>query len=111
MGRHRMFDDLRGFIDVVEQIGECRVVENADWDVEIGSITEVVLDRKNPPMLLFNSIKGYPPGYRIVTGAFATPKRILLALGSKDYEQELVDYFRNRMKGGIKPIPPVEIKS
>lgn len=44
-----MFNDLRGFIEAVQERGECKIIENADLDLEIGSITEVALDRADPP--------------------------------------------------------------
>jgi 4-hydroxy-3-polyprenylbenzoate decarboxylase len=106
-----MVYDLREFIKTVEEMGECKRVENAEVDVEIGSITEVVQARPNPPMLLFDSIKGYSKGYRVVTGAVATPNRIALALGPDAAQQKLVDYFRNRLRKGVNPIAPVEVET
>jgi 3-polyprenyl-4-hydroxybenzoate decarboxylase len=52
-----MINDLRDFIKAVQEIGECTVIENADWNLEIGSISEVVGATPDPPMLLFDSIK------------------------------------------------------
>ena len=34
-----VYKDLRGYLDAVEQLGELRVVNGADWDLELGAIT------------------------------------------------------------------------
>jgi 4-hydroxy-3-polyprenylbenzoate decarboxylase len=60
---------------------------------------------------MFNPIRGYAKGWRVMTGAFATSRRVLLALGVEAPGLSLVEYFRKRLKEGIKLIPPVEIKS
>ena len=76
-----MYQDLREFIDEVEKLGELRRIDNADPHLEIGSITEVAASSSSCPMLLFDNIKGYAPGYRIVTNLLHTPRRLALALG------------------------------
>jgi len=52
-------------------MGELKIVENADWNIEIGALS--VLSSKhieNTPALLFDRIKDYPAGYRILVGFF-----------------------------------------
>ena len=61
-----MVDDLRGFLDSLSQKGKLRTVNNADWDLEIGTINELMAERQGPG-LLFDNIKGYPPGFRVAT--------------------------------------------
>ena len=108
-----MFNDLREFIKQVEQLGEVRVVEGADWDLEIGRITELALSDPKSPLLVFDKIKGYPAGYRVVTNFLNSPKRLSMALGLPLYDKEvdLVKAWRDLIKQGFKPIPPVEVKS
>ncbi|MBI4331028.1 MAG: UbiD family decarboxylase [Chloroflexi bacterium] len=72
--------DLRLFMSQMENLGELRQVQGADWNLEIGTITELSNERKGPA-LLFDQIKGYPPGYRVVTNLIATPKRVGITLG------------------------------
>ena len=61
-----VFEDLRAFLDKAKTDGELKVIEGADRDLEIGTITEVTMeDLENPPVLLFDKIKGFPPGYRV----------------------------------------------
>ena len=65
--------DLRSFIGLLESMGEIRKVEGADWNLEIGGLTEL-LSEKRGPALLFDRIKGYPPGYRVLTNIFRTDR-------------------------------------
>lgn len=90
--------DLREWLKLVEEMGELRRVEGADWDLEIGGITEVNNKNKRAPALLFDRIKGYPPGYRIVTGTTGTPGRLgaTLRLSTIFSNQELVQALRGK---------------
>lgn len=107
-----IFDSLREFIDEVERLGECKVIEGADWDLEIGLITEWQASLPNPPLLLFDEIKGYQPGYRVVSNLFATPSRTALALGLslETKRMDLVKAIRDKLKG-LTMLPPVEIEA
>ena len=84
-----MFNDLREFIEQVEKLGESRVVEGADWDLEIGRITELALSDPKSPLLVFDKIKGYPAGYRVVTNFLNSPKRISMAMGLPLYDSDI----------------------
>ena len=55
-----MFDDLREFIEKAQALGECKVVDGAHWDVEIGRIAELSLSVPNSPLLIFDNVQGYP---------------------------------------------------
>ena len=76
-----MFRDLRDYIKAVEEIGELKVIEGAHWDLEIGGLGEIYADTKESPMLLFDKIVGYPPGYRVAHNLFSTQKRTALGFG------------------------------
>ena len=56
-----VFNDLREFIAACEQRKDVKVIEEADWNLEIGLITEWQISEPNNPLLLFKNIKGYPP--------------------------------------------------
>jgi UbiD family decarboxylase len=73
--------DLRDFIDQVEALGALRRIEDADPRFEIGGITEVAAGMPECPALLFDRIKGFPPGFRVFTNATTNPQRAALALG------------------------------
>lgn len=104
------YRDLRGWMTQVEELGELKVVQKADWDVEIGVITEIVMNRHGPA-LLFDNITGYPAGYRIVANALGGPKRLAYTLGlptDRDIK-ELVPLWQQK-KAALRPIPPKVVK-
>ena len=49
------YKDLRGYIDAVDRSGELRRVDGADWDLELGAITEVAARAANPKVVLVRS--------------------------------------------------------
>ena len=44
------------------------MVEGADWNQEIGAVAEVAARSETPPAVLFDKIKDYPAGRRVLTG-------------------------------------------
>jgi 4-hydroxy-3-polyprenylbenzoate decarboxylase len=58
--------DLREFLRLTAERGELQVIEDADPHLEMGALYELSLEHPRPPVLLFDRIKGYPPGYRVV---------------------------------------------
>ncbi len=76
-----IYEDLRGFIKQVDQLGALRRINGADPHFELGGITEVAAGTAECPALLFDRLKGFAPGYRVFTNATTTPQRAALALG------------------------------
>ncbi|HSF58271.1 MAG TPA: UbiD family decarboxylase [Candidatus Binatia bacterium] len=106
------YRDFRGFIEKAQEVSDWRLIENADWDNEIGALIEATAELDSRPMLLFDRIKGYPAGFRLVSLAFANYKRTALAFGvSPDKSKlEVVRLLARKMKSG-RAIPPKEVKS
>lgn len=106
-----MFNDLREFIAACEQRKDVKVVEGADWNLEIGLITEWQISQPNNPLLLFKNIKGYPSEYSIATNLFGTQARTTLALGmTPDMKRlDIVKTLCDILGEGFAPIPPVEV--
>ena len=73
------YKDVREWIEQVERMGELKVIEGADWNLEIGALSVLASKHKeNSPALLFDRIKDYPQGYRILVGFFESLKRSAL---------------------------------
>lgn len=108
-----MFNDLRELINAANEINECKVIEGADWDREIGAITALQGELPESPLLVFDKIKGYSTGYRVVTNLATTPKRIAMCYGLPVAAKgiELVRAMRGRLGERVEPIPPVEVKT
>jgi len=105
-----MFNDLRDFLKEVEKMGELKKIEGADWNLEIGCITEAVAFSKDPMALLFDKIKDYPPGYRVASNLYANQRRQALGLGlpTETRGLELVKAWREKLRQ-LKPIPPIGV--
>src|SRR3970282_1610612 len=54
-----VFDDLRSWLALMEDLGELRVINGADWNLEIGAISRLNYKHPNPKALLFDNIIGY----------------------------------------------------
>src|SRR4030042_3433124 len=101
--------DLRDWLEQVEEMGELKRVHGADWNLEIGAIADMVTKNpRNSWALLFDEIKDYPAGYRVLTGILNSPRRLALTVGleSKFGDREFVLAWRERLNT-LKPIPPV----
>ncbi|OGP62762.1 MAG: hypothetical protein A2169_13145 [Deltaproteobacteria bacterium RBG_13_47_9] len=106
------FKDLREFIELMDYLGELRRIDEADWDLEIGAITEVASSSPRCPMLLFDKIKGHKPGFRVVTNLLHTERRLAIALGeSPDLRGvQLVRKWKDGMVKLTGGPPPVQVK-
>lgn len=74
-----MFEDLRDWIDTAKEIGEVVVIEGADTN-DFGPVSQIT-SRNEGPAVLFQSIKGYPPGFRMATNLMSNIRTFNLTLG------------------------------
>ena len=78
----RPHDDMREFIARAEEQGELLRIPGADWDLEMGTLGEIVNHaRPEPPALLFEDVPGYPKGMRLLSGATNSSKRLAITMG------------------------------
>lgn len=99
------FNDLREFIARLEEMGDCRRIEDeVDWNLEVGAITRRCEELLSPAPF-FQKIKDYPPGYRILGDPVGTFRRLAIALGlpPEATYKELLDVYDERRKHPIKP--------
>ncbi len=91
------YEDLRDLIDRFDDMGELARVDGADWNLEIGAVSETVA-AENPgraKAVLFDNIAGYPQGFRILSGgtnAFR-PGRCLDLMGEHGMKKERDDFL------------------
>src|SRR5438552_15297546 len=101
-GTNERQPDVRDILDYAERVGELARIAGADWNVEIGVLAEIFahLDPGRSPAVLFDKIKGYPAGLRIVSGLHNTCRRLAYSFGfpATDKPTELVRAYRDRMK-------------
>ena len=72
------FPSFREFIEQVEKAGDLLRIEGADRETDIGALTEIISSGPKHPMLLFDKIKGYPPGFRV------SPDNLLIKLETQN---------------------------
>jgi UbiD family decarboxylase len=108
--------DLRQWIEAMRKLGEIRDVEGADAHLELSAISQMNVKRDKPPALLFDQIKGYPKGHRILTCSTSSPTRLssILRLGTEGSHQGLVTRLRGKpaqwqaMAPQFEPVPVTE---
>jgi 4-hydroxy-3-polyprenylbenzoate decarboxylase len=100
--------DLRDFIGICEKEGQLkRITTEVDWDLELSHVSKVV-EGRGGPALLFEKVRGYASP--VLTGAFATPRRLGLLLG-KDTHLSMVELTQEWMKlASQKLVQPKEQK-
>ena len=97
--------DLRKFIKHAESVGELEIIHGANADLEIGALFELSYDQLHPPVLLFDNIKDFPSGFRVLcnvrTAHFVSGDRNLEGLKA----------YRLGRKEMREPIPPRVVES
>jgi 4-hydroxy-3-polyprenylbenzoate decarboxylase len=106
-----IFESLRQFVEALDQKGNLKKIDGAEWDLEMGALTELMWDAGGPA-LFFQNIKGYEGGAQVATNLFATRKRCLLALDMPEdlKEEEALERFDSNL-AECRPIPPRVVKS
>src|SRR3989449_5123489 len=107
--------DLRAWLPEVEALGELKEVRGADWNLELGAISELNVKKDRPPALLFDEIAGYPKGFRVLTCSTSSPARLssILRLPIHTEHQRLVHELRGKPRIWESQAPqfaPVSVK-
>ena len=74
------FNDFREWITEAEKIDELQTVEGADPHLEIGTMVQVN-GRNEGPALLFDNVKGFKKGFRVLTNSLANIRTVNLTFG------------------------------
>jgi 4-hydroxy-3-polyprenylbenzoate decarboxylase len=110
----RSYKDLREWLQLVDEIGELKSIKGAHWNLEMGAITELLYreGKYPPPAVLFDSVPGYPEGFRTVFGTTGSVQRMALTLGFSNVKSgtDLVKAYRDKSKE-LKPIPPKYVET
>lgn len=104
------YRDLREYIDAADRLGELRHVNGADWDLEIGAITEVAARAEQPKVVLFDNIKGYPAGFRVIVNAVCSAVTTGLAFGLDPTlsGMEMIKAWKKKLES-YHPLKPVDV--
>lgn len=90
--------DLRQWLVAAEEAGQLQVVTGADVSLEIGAASQLNYRRQRPRALLFDQIRGYRPGQRVLTGSVCNPSLMgmTLGFGGDLDDQQLVEALRGK---------------
>jgi UbiD family decarboxylase len=107
--------DLRLWLREVERLGELKEVRGANWNLELGAISELNVKKEKPPALLFDEITGYPKGFRVLTCSTSSPARLssILRLPVCTEHRRLVEELRGKPRSWesqASKYPPVQVK-
>ncbi|MBI2987991.1 MAG: UbiD family decarboxylase [Deltaproteobacteria bacterium] len=105
------FADLREWLSALEKAGELqRVTTEVDWNLEAGAIVRRVCETDGPAVL-FEKIKDYPAGFRILGAPMAQSRchryarlAIALDLPPESSVQEITESYLRRRKNLIPPV-------
>jgi 4-hydroxy-3-polyprenylbenzoate decarboxylase len=107
------YDGLRSFLGACEELDEVQHITGADWNLEINTLSEAVAEHlREPKMLLFDEVKDYPAGYRVMALPLAGRRRVALALGL-DPEKPKMQLLReaSRHMRDANPVAPQEVET
>ena len=90
--------DLRAWLEAMRRLGELTDVIGADWNLELGAISELNVRRSPNRALLFDDIAGYPRGFRVLTCSTSSALRLasVLQLGVGNSHHALVQALRGK---------------
>jgi 4-hydroxy-3-polyprenylbenzoate decarboxylase len=106
------FEDYRTFLETVDDAGELKIVRGADTRSDIGPITEMTAWSPEHPLIVFDDIPGYRPGWRVAVHSFDSYLRTRLIYGFPDglRGRALVAWWKARLDD-YRPVPPNMVDS
>jgi 4-hydroxy-3-polyprenylbenzoate decarboxylase len=105
--------DLRDWLDGVRRLEQLERISGAHWDLEIGALTEIILERiATPPALLFDAVPGHDPRYRVLASMLETIERTALTLHMPADLPTIpfIDALRARLRN-LQPLKPKIVPS
>ena len=105
--------DLRTWLDDVDKLGQLVTVNEAHWNLELSTLTEIINERaKTRPAIVFDKIQEYPHGHRVAVNLLSSVQRLALSLGMDPQLApfDFVQQWRRKVKK-IQPIEPRKVKT
>ena len=101
------YRDLREWIQEFDKMGELRYAEGVDWNLELGAISDVSLHKFGSPAIIFQKIKGYEEGGRVLVNPSGSPRRagLLLGIPGTESKTQLAQEWRKKVRD-LRLIPP-----
>ncbi|MGH3758321.1 UbiD family decarboxylase [Actinophytocola sp.] len=101
------YQDLRDWIDKVEELGELRRISGAHVDDDVAPITDVAEHAMDGPAVLFDRIQGFEPDHRILVNPISSLNRVALMVGFPTglSKADYCDLWRTRLQD-LPDVPP-----
>jgi 4-hydroxy-3-polyprenylbenzoate decarboxylase len=101
------FDDLRGWIEEADRLGELKRANGYNWEEQIGWAAEILQHDDVAPVALFDDIPGAPKGWRVLTNFFAAKRKNMTLgfptdLSKVELSEAFLQHYREIAK---KPMP------
>jgi UbiD family decarboxylase len=98
--------DLREWLEEVDRLGQLETISGGHWDLEIGALTELILERLSaPPAVVFDRVPGFPPGFRVLVNLLETVERTAITLGMPAELPTIP--FIDELRGKLRALEPV----
>src|SRR4030095_13836918 len=106
------FQSLRDYLEKVDAHGDLLKIDGADREEEIGPLAETIAGTASHPMVLFDNIKNFAPGYRVSSNTMSGIRRMALGLGLDPNAPnvELVKAWKEKLKT-FKPLAAMKVKT
>src|SRR6266576_6702981 len=104
--------DLRDLLKDVKKLEQLEQISGAHWDLEIGALTEIILERiSTPPAVVFDQVPGFDPNRRVLANMLETLERTALTLNLPLELKTipLIDALRAKLRA-LQPVEPVIVK-
>src|ERR1700752_534067 len=73
--------DLRDWLKDVKRLEQLEQISGAHWDLELGALTEIILERiSTPPAIVFDNVPRFDPNRRVLVNMLETLERTALTL-------------------------------
>src|SRR6185369_1168837 len=105
--------DLRDWLKDVKRLEQLEQISGANWDLELGALTEIILERiATPPAVIFDRVPGFDPNRRVLVNMLETLERTALTLELPlDLKTiPLIDALRAKLRA-MQPINANVVKS
>ncbi len=107
--------DVREWMEKADSVGELKTVEGADPNLEMGAIVEEN-SRNLGPAIIFDKVKGYAPGFRVLSNSMSNIRTFNLTFGLplENTIRETVKVLSEKLgkwEGESDKFPPKVVKS
>ena len=91
------YRDLREWLREVEEHGELKKFSGASWDLEMSSMTDMLIKEKKhySPAVLFDDIPGFPRGFRTLFAPTSSCWRLAHTMGLREDQVGRLDVVKN----------------